>query len=355
MPLSKAIQFYSLAAQLTASEKISLVKEVTNSNPEIIINALSSHFRHAPPNDERVPFNDQYIKSMSTMIQSRESQTEEQSVITFDSLPRRLIGVFASFLEEWSFRSLSKVNRAVYLGCNMPIVLTELRKQHYIGEDHQLYAFTAFPFVKKLILRIGCDMEQEESVLSVERSGVNAMAEQIVKMSRLQSLELCVPDSEYIGMIANHEEVNRRTKYLYVEEQVTDPAARVRFFSSITSFKHLQFLKVELAAIDPIDNLDINSIIEMCSNLKGLDFHDSELGIEMAILQAIGHRLEYLTLYDLDEVATSVLKDVNFANLQQLVQGGPHGLCSDDSFRAILKTAVNLEKVDVDCTLNVNI
>ena len=341
MPLSKAIQFSSLASQLTPSETILFIKNVADSNHQIIIDALSSYFLHASPNDERVTMNNHYIKSISTIIQSRDSQTEENSSITFDSLPRRLIGVCGSFLEQGSFRSLFQVNRAVYLGCNSPIVLTELHKHYRTETDHSLFDFSAFPFVKKLGLQV-VDIHQDEVVvLSLDR--MNAIASQIAEMSQLQSLELFEVDSEFIGIIANHESTNRRIKCLYVKLQQTDHGSLGRFFTSITSFKHLQFLKVLLKknAVSRY-NLDIKPIIEMCSNLKGLDFYDSHLGIEMAILQAIGHQLHYLTFHDLHRVATSALKDVNFANLQQLVQGDH---CSDDSFRFILKTAINLEKV----------
>ena len=304
--------------------------------------------------------NDQCIKSMSAMIQSRDSQTEEQSSttsITFDSLPRRLIGVCASFLEQWSFRSLSKVNRAVYLGCNMPIVLTQLVKRYNTPDGDQLFNLSAFPFVEKLTLRVAIDWGDEGvPVLSDER--MHVFAGQIAKMSRLQSLKLGdyvngEISTESIGIVANHEELNRRTKYLYVEQHPDVHANRTRFLSAISSFKHLQFLKVRLAETHgraSRDNLNIKPIIDMCSNLKGLDFYDDGTGIQMAILQAIGHQLHCLTFYDLEQVAVSALKDVNFANLQQLRQGGRHdyGLCPDDSFCFILKTAVNLEKVGID-------
>ena len=340
MPLSKAIRFSSLVSQLSPSETVSFIKDIADSNQQIIIDALSSYFLNVPPDDERGTLNDQYIKSISSIIQSRDSQTDERSSITFDSLPRRLIGVCASFLEQKSFQWLSRVNRAVYLGCNTPIVLTEVEKHYNFADEHRLFNFSAFPFVKRLILKNDTDFDL--SVLSVEK--MNVIASQIAKMSQLQSLELVEVDPEFIGIIAYHEETNRRTKCLHVERQQTGHGALERFFTSITSFKHIQFLKMNVLMIrneDPVE-MDIKPIIEMCSNLKGLDFYDSRLGIEMAILPSIGHQLHYLTFYDLDDVANSALKDVNFANLRQLVQ---EKQCSDDSFKCILKTAINLEKV----------
>ena len=222
--------------------------------------------------------------------------------------------------------------------------MTELKKCYKTNDDHQLFNFTAFPFVKKLILKNSLDYRYG-SVLSVER--MNAVTEQIAKMSRLQSLELCDLVREFIGIIANHQEVNRRTKYLYVDQRKSGVQARARFLAAIESFEHLQFLKVLMPEVqDPIDNLNVHSIIGMRSNLNGLDFYDGGLGIEMAIIQAIGHQLHYLTFHCIDKNASYALKDVNFSNLQQLVQGRR---CYDDSLRFILKTAVNLEKVDVNC------
>ena len=217
-------------------------------------------------------------------------------------------------------------------------MLTELEKSYKTAVDHRLFNFSSFPFVKMLVLRV--DISFDESLLSVER--MNVIASQISKMSQLQSLILLEVDAEFVGIIANHEEVNKGTKCLYVEQQQTGRGALDRFLSSITSFKHLQFLKVFMMENQGLVGLDMAPIIEMCSNLRGLDFYDCDLSIELAILQAIGHQLHYLVFHG--DFPIPALKGQNFVNLRQLRQGLS---CPDDSFRFILKTAVNLEKVEI--------
>ena len=113
-------------------------------------------------------------------------------------------------------------------------------------------------------------------------------------------------------------------------------------------FKHIQFLKVRfesyLESSVTESQLETKALIESLSNLKGLDFDDDGVGIEWNILQSIGHRLEYLALYDLQQhfLNSAEQKQINFVNLRQLWQGG---YCVNDCFRIIMKTAVHLEKV----------
>ena len=86
------------------------------------------------------------------------------------------------------------------------------------------------------------------------------------------------------------------------------------------------------------------ALVELCSNLHGLELYDSGCGIEWNVLQSIGHRLEYLSLHDhLGRLVDSAQQQqIDFQNLRELQQGRT---CPNNSIREIIKTANNLEKV----------
>ena len=180
---------------------------------------------------------------------------------------------------------------------------------------------------------------------------MHVIASQIAKMSRLHSLELCEINSEFIGIIASHETTNQSINSLSVMAWELDEGALDRFISSITAFKHIQYLSLHgLWEYPPLsDDSKTKRLIEMCSDLKGLDLFDGEdydgSVIEISLLRAIGHRLHYLriNMFNSDQIAT--LKNIDFANLRQL-QLGHYKIGS--SLQAILNTATNLEKVNFD-------
>ena len=352
MSLMKVIRFSSLAAQLTPSETISFITKAAKSNPQMIIDALSSYFMHRLPINDNIIHNDQCIESISNIIQSRDSQIEIQMCSKLDALPKNAIGACASFLDQKSYGRLSCVNRAVYLGCNSPNMLRDLFVNYRSPTDHrsptdiQSLQLSKFPFANWLKLDAEHN-KHHQSVLSIE--SMNIIASQIAKMPRLNSLNLLnIGSSEFIQIIANHESTNQRIKSLSAilfNRLGHKAGALSQFVSSITAFRHIEYLRLiiddrPLSAEDK--DMKVQQLIEMCSNLKGLDFDDSHLGIEMPVLQAIGHRLHCLTLQDIDNNASSALKNVNFGNLRQFQQGES---CTLNSLRSVLKSAVNLEKV----------
>ena len=216
-------------------------------------------------------------------------------------------------------------------------MVEELDLTYWSDSDYEKMDFSMFSFVKKVALN------ENESLLSKPK--MKRISSQIAKMRRLKSLDLEQVNWGFIEIITKNKETQERTKSLSVK--VCDGNEYQKFRSSIPGFKHLEFLKVCLvwgpeSAVDS----DIKSMIEMCSNLKGLDFRDTEAGIGPSILQKVGHQLQYLKLHDSDSDELD-LKEIDFANLLELQQG----YCKNDSMRAVLKTAVNLEKVQLKGTM----
>ena len=172
-----------------------------------------------------------------------------------------------------------------------------------------------------------------------------SIAAQIANMTRLQSLDLSKVDlnTRLLQIITNHQTTTLRTKALSVESDYEDD--NDQFIANIAAFKHLECLKVEIDD-DSFAEWDIESIIKICSNLKGLDFNDNGHGIEVRILQQIGHRLQYLKLN-----RANTVKGINFSDLRHFKQG-KH--CSDNVLGDVLRTAVNLEKVKMNGNMDSN-
>ena len=106
----------------------------------------------------------------------------------------------------------------------------------------------------------------------------------------------------------------------------------------------MPFLKVQIMRAPVREDWFIEPLIGWWCNLKGLDFDDDDTGIECKLLHSIGHRLQYLAIYDGERHFSSAEKaeEIDFANLRQLRQ---QLFCKPDSIRIILETAVYLEKL----------
>ena len=346
MALAPAIEFRWLVAQLRKTETKIFITDFIASNPELMTQALGALFinnaKHQTTTDA---LNVQCNKTISTIIQSRDSNDADVEVVKFESLPRRLIGHCASFLDQKSYGTVCRCNRAVYLGCNTPSMLTEVSVEYIAHSDKLPLDLSRFPFATNLKIIDKCDIGDDnffgESGKSIAVETI--IASQIAKMTRLQSLDLSQIDwgTSFLGIIANHQETTQRTKYLSLESEWEFDVDE--FIGNITAFKHLEFLKVKLND-DCFAESDIKSIINSCRKLRGLDFNDDGYDMEVPILREIGHRLDYLKLN-----RANTVKGIDFADLRHFEQGTK---CNDNAVGDVLRTAVNLEKVKMNGNAN---
>ena len=344
MTLVPAIEFRDLVAQLTEDETQVFISKLALADPQLIISSLSSRFIWQSKNERDDHQNTECNEMISTIIQSRDEECSKASNGGLDTLPRRLIGICGSYLDQTGHAALSVCDRATFLGCNSPIMLTELSVWYQCSSELELPDLSIFPFCNKLTFRVDSD---EDSQFVLNDCTMKSIASQIAKLPRLRSLDLSAADWRLTKIIAKQEPIGKRTKSLSLE--VLDATEYVQFIAAITCFKDLQFLKVSLTGDElPTANSRNKSLIEMCGNLKGLDFYDADSGIQVPILQAIGHKLHFLMLHDAeeDDEAPRALRKIDFANLRELRQG----MSSDKMMRAILKTAINLEKVTLNCS-----
>ena len=346
MSFAPAIEFRSLAAQLTETETKIFITDFTASNPQLMTQALGAllinNAKHQNPTDT---INVQCNKTISTIIQSRDSDDDDFQAVQLDSMPRRIIGHCACFLDQKSYGILSICNRAVYLGCNTPSKLTEVSFEYISHSDKLPVDLRRFPFATSLRIRDEQNRSVDDYFFDASDESIafqRIIASQIAKMTRLQSLDLSEIDwsTKFLAIIANHQETIQRIKYLSVGSEFEDDNEQL--IANIAAFKHLEFLKVKG---EGSFEWNIKPLIEMCRNLKGLDFDDYGHGIEVSILQSIGHRLQYLTLN-----RSNTVKGIDFSDLRQIKQGTE---CDDNVMREVLRTARNLEKVKMngDATL----
>ena len=351
MCLAPAIEFRWLAAQLTDTETKTFITEFTASNPQFVTHALAALFlnksKHQKPTDT---INAQCNRTISNIIQSRDSDDVDFEAVKLDSMPRRLIGHCASFLDQKSYSNISLCNRTVYLGCNTPSKLKEVCVGYKLPRNNLPVDLSRFPFATNLKIIDVWDpeadfyfFEESDACIADELN----IARQIAKMTRLQSLDLSKVDftTRFLGIITTHETTTIRTKALSVKSDFQGD--NDEFIANITALKHLEFLKVSINE-DSLAEWNIKSIIKMCRNLKGLDFDDigrgATRGIEATILQEIGHRLHYLKLNRAFHRANTV-KGIDFAELRQFKQGEE---CDEDVMEVIFRTAVKLEKVKMN-------
>ena len=324
MALVQAIEFRNLAAQLTTEEKKSFLNKLALSEPQLIIELLYSGFVCQSPSDAGESYNAHCNDMISIIIQSRDSVDTDEDALSLDKLPRSLIGLCASYLEQGSYASLSVSNRAIFLGCNTPNMLQEIYVEYNRLSDHQSLNFCTFFFAQKLSLCIEEDLGASgaipPSVFTAER--IPVIASQIAKMPRLQSMVLYNTVARFIEIIANDETTKQRIKALSLD--IYDQPIHDQILLSVTAFERLQYLKLYMddsaISADSVGNSEIEAFVESCRNLQGLDFYDGGCGIQLAILQAIGYQLRFLKMHPLGNEELVALRKIDFTNLRQLQQ-----------------------------------
>eukprot|EP01084_Bolivina_argentea_P008006 14983_1 len=150
MSLTEAIKFGFLSAQLTTEEMFQLAKRLINNDINIINSALFNYIKNIQTSN----IND----IISNIILSRKKKPKPipSQHIKLDQLPKRLIGVIASFLQQNDFfkdyTDFSQTNRWIYLGCNSPNLMQQLSLTDV--NDYSLVNLALYPSVKHLKINL---------------------------------------------------------------------------------------------------------------------------------------------------------------------------------------------------------
>ena len=349
MALVPAIQFGDLAAQLTVEETKQFIKDFAVSHPQLIIQLLSLRFINQSTVGNDDTLNVQCNESISNIIRSRDTDHNKSEFTTFDALPHILIGHCGSFLDQKSYGALSKCNRTTYLGTHSPIMLKELTvcysalsERNHLPLDLSSFSMTSTLFLKipKLDMTDMCPKGENARPRLVEK--VKIFASEIVQMPHLESLNLygLGMNHELIEIIANHQRTNQNVRCVGLPYDS---------MSSLTAFKNLEFLNLEMRDHNASATVsEIDTIKQTLIGLKGLKLMDYNSPFGLQLLQSIGHQLQYLELHYFGcgtGRSTVNLQNTNFRNLKQFIVGID---CVRELRGDILKTATNLEKAKID-------
>eukprot|EP01084_Bolivina_argentea_P286150 490836_1 len=149
MSLSKAVKFQFLAAQLTENETSLFINKLFQNHPKHINMALFNHMLNVLTTAE----SDNINALISNIIESRkknQQQMRKQS-LKLDCVPKPLVGVIASFLDQWDYIDFSKCNRYIYLGCNTPNLMQQLI---LFKKAHSSINLCLYPSIKSLVLEL---------------------------------------------------------------------------------------------------------------------------------------------------------------------------------------------------------
>ena len=125
MALAEAVRFRSLSDQLSKAEKCEMITKLINEDIDMIFNALSSHFINPTNNTQHIAEN--MSERISNIIRNRKKKPKLVIKKQLDYLSKPLIGHIASYLDQYSYARWSECNRSIYLGCNAPNKLQEIR------------------------------------------------------------------------------------------------------------------------------------------------------------------------------------------------------------------------------------
>eukprot|EP01084_Bolivina_argentea_P194917 334508_1 len=120
MALTQAVRFRWLETQLTIKECHQFMNKLLDQNRDMIMKALFNQILKET-NEEQCNGN-KINNIISKIIQSRKKKPKPIGIqnIKLNQLPKGLIGVIASFLNQYDYFHFSFTNRFIYLGCNSP-------------------------------------------------------------------------------------------------------------------------------------------------------------------------------------------------------------------------------------------
>ena len=340
MTTKKAVRFNNLLNQLSESEKQIFISQllVLNKSNSIIAKALTQCFIYLPnqaPNVNNI---------ISTIIRNREKIPIETQQYKLDMIPKALIGHISSFAVQRDFSNLSIINRSVYLGCNEPNMLHKLwlsRNEQYLNIKLELY-----PSVKYL----GFGLEEFNQLLSKSPQPI---------FNRLEGLRFIGDwghsgNQELQSFVENNTlNLSTITKLSCFIDNYGDN--KDLFTKLLSNFSNLQFLDLGRVLCD----LDVDVISKILPNLKGLQvgfYTDDETGIPYPsnedLIHVFADQLEYLSIIiDLFHQIDFRLNCLDFKKLQYLKVYDINTKCLND----ILKTAVNLRKIDINTSYSVTL
>ena len=277
MSVLEAVRFRYLANQLSKSEKLDCIIQLINEPDEIITTALFKHFVYNETDAKNV--NDM----ISTIIRKRDEILDEPQEHKLDMIPSPLIAHIGSFLNQWDYIDLSKSNRSIYLGCNEPNMMQQLR----LYDDHECsnIKLKLYPSIKYFHLEL-----QHFNKLSPPTTSKCIF-------NQLDGLKLCGDEDNIVNnetleqfIDNNFFNLNNVTKLI-----CSDFNGRIhpRLFTYLLSkFSELKCLKLADVACD----IDVDAVKKVLPKLHAMSicqryYQDNDIKIKL-LIHALANQLE---------------------------------------------------------------
>ena len=345
MLLTKAIRFRSLTEDLTPKERTEFINNVSSSNEPLIIKALFHHFIQESPGIQKEV--DSMNAQLSGIIETRERTSSQKTAFLFTlaDVSNAIIGNIASYLTQNDYFRFSRTSRPLYLACNTPNMLREIR----VRNVHACTDLSLFLGAKKIILSVdqswGSNVFEKvmESIKDIsELNTLTLLKSDPIDQIAINTLELYSSNN----ILVNKIEVLTMSGYSqYQWDSTTFPK---RLMKSLMKFKNVRFLDFSFPHEHQYGDAQLKAMAKAFSNLKGLRMNMDFSGITKYLLRTTGEYLEFLSIIepnceeweDNDEMK-DVLKVVDFGNLKEFEWVSA---ITDAPLGAILKTAKNLRK-----------
>ena len=252
MSVKEAVRFSYLSNQLSKSEQQIFILQLLNKPNNVITKSLTKYFIDNLNDAESA----NHI--ISAIIRKREDITFEPQQFKLDTIPQQLIGHIASFADQYSYTKLSIASRSVYLGCNSPNMLQRL----YLYQDNHWknIKLTLYPSTKCI------------AFLLDKFDTLSSSATTTPIFNQLNEVELVgnydKPGNQGLNKFLENNFLNLSnvTKLHY---QLMDNYGNNKelFTKLISNIPKLEYLGL---TYDFTCDIDVNAIMEMLPNLRGL-------------------------------------------------------------------------------------
>ena len=331
MSVKEAVRFKYLVHQLSKNEMQNLMIKLLNEQSNIISASLFQYF----VNHQNIAANVNNI--ISDTIRQRDenkkiSPTHQnqpiiESIHKLDQIPKPLIGHISSFLDQWDYFDLSITNSSIYLGCNTPNMLQEL-KLYDIDNFTNIY-LPIYSSIKRLEIEMQ-HFHQTSSIShqplfnelnTLKLSGTNCNDYMIQRFIENNCLNLA--NVTKLSCISFAENINTNT-----------------LTKLLSLFPNLQCLKLDEFLCD----IDVNKIKDILPNLIGIHWGDPDQDYSKSkeLIHAFADKLQFLSFVE-DEHCDYKFSNVNFKKLKHL----DGSYLSTNCVMEILQTADNLEEVSI--------
>lgn len=316
MSPTQIINFHHLTSQLTVAETKEFFSRLIDDYPTktatLLFKALATHFkRESGEVDTNVSGVTQIA---SDIIQSRDltNQSINEEPIKLDTLPRRLIGVTASFLPQREYASFSRCTRSIYLASNSPHLLQKVVVMIKRDGSARIPAeFTRFRMVN-LISLVHLSLATDDLI----HSRINGISQ----MQRIPPLKIFVDPNrstvDALRLITTNQDIAEKVKYLSME--FTNGAIDIGAFTLLMAFPNVQYLDAN-AQTDRSHVKDDRSLLQTAvstfRNLKALKIGKKDRVIGESLLQSVSSNLQFLSW---DTGISEDAAQLHFGELTQL-------------------------------------